>query len=427
MVRPFNLGKKISVLVGLAIAAIAATAWAMPYLLVQYDHYRGLRALKSQQNTVALDWFQAAERCDGEDATTQFFLARAFRRLARFEDMTRHLEQAARLGFSGRRIERERLLAVAQTGRVREIERQLTAMLRDAEDDGPEICAALVDGLNLSYDLEVANVVLEGWIKESPRDPEPYRRRGELLFAKKEWPEALVMLRKCLELAPDNVAARLRLGQCLVMMHDPIEAELQFRKCLKDSPKDFAAWIGLASCLIMNGRTDEAQKALLRVMEHDPGNYEARTQLGELELSRGSAQEAIKWIKPLVENWPDDKGLCNLMAQALQEAGEAEQSQVYRAKVEQATEALRRSDSLVDEIRSNPTGVELRYELGTLLMRYESREDGVGWLQSLLRFDPHHARAHRALAEYYGKSGEEELANQHRRLADSTRRISHDR
>lgn len=427
MVHPFNLGKTFSFLVGLAIAAFAATAWTMPYLLVQYDHYCGLRALKSQQNNVALDWFQAAERLDAADATTQFYLARTFRRLARFEDMTRHLEHAARLGFSGRRIERERLLAVAQTGRVSEIERQLTTMLSDAEDDGPEICAALVDGLNLSYDLELANVVLEGWIKENPRDPEPYRRRGELFFGKREWPEALAMLRKWVELAPDHVAARLRLGQCLMMMHDPIEAELQFRKCLKATPDNIAAWTGLASCLIMNGRTDEAQGALLRVMEQDPGNFEARTRLGELELSRGSAQEAIKWFKPLVENWPDDKGLCNLMAQALQETGEAEQAQVYREKVERGNEALRRSVKLADEIRTNPTDVELRYELGTLLMRYESREEGVGWLQSLLRFDPHHAGAHRALADYYGKNGEEELANQHRRLADSTRRTPHDR
>lgn len=428
MFRRFCSGRKRFVLSGMAIAAVVATAaWVLPSLIVTYDRYRGLLALQSQQNTVALDWFLAAERLDGADATTQFFLARTFRRLARFKDMTRHLELAARLGFSGQRIERERLLAVAQTGHVYEIERDLTAMLNDAGDDGPEICAALVDGLILSYDVDLANVVLVGWIKDYPRDPEPYCRRGELLFGKREWPEALTMLRKCVQLAPARVPARLRLAQCLVKMHDPIEAELQFRQCVKDAPENLAAWTGLGTCLMMNGRTDETKTVLLRVTEQDPGNFEARSQLGELELSLGAAHQAIKRIKPLVEKWPDDKGLCNLMAKALQEAGETEKAQAYRKKVDLATEALRAAAKLIDEIHKNPTNVELRYELGRLLMRYKSREEGAGWLQSLLRFDPHHAGAHRALADYYRKTGEEGLANQHRQLAESARKVPHDR
>jgi predicted Zn-dependent protease len=419
MFRRFCLAKKNRVLIGLAVAAFVGTAWAMPSLIVRYDRYRGVRALQSRQNTVALDWLHAAEKIDGDDSTTQFLLARSCRRLARFDDMNRHLQQAARLGFPGRRIERERLLAVAQTGRVREIERRLTAMLSDAGDDGPEICAALVDGLNLSFDLELANVVLEGWIREYPRDPEPYYLRGELSFGGGEWPEAIAMLQKCLELAPDRVPARLRLAQCLVKMHDPIQAELQFRQCVMKAPENLEAWTGLGTCLMINGRPDDAQSALLHVTEQDPRHFEARKQLGELELSRGAAQEAIRWTKPLVENWPDDKALCNLMAQALQETGETEQAQAYRENLERSTEALRRVDELVVGIRDNPTDVDLRYELGTLLMQCQSREDGVKWLQSLLRFDAHHPGAHRALADYYEKCGEEILAGKHRQLAES--------
>jgi Tfp pilus assembly protein PilF len=53
-----------------------------------------------------------------------------------------------------------------------------------------------------------------------------------------------------------------------------------------------------------------------------------------------------------------------------------------------------------------------------MFLRYRSREEGVSWLNSLLQYDPHHRAAHRALADYYSKVGETDLADQHQRAAD---------
>jgi predicted Zn-dependent protease len=79
----------------------------------------------------------------------------------------------------------------------------------------------------------------------------------------------------------------------------------------------------------------------------------------------------------------------------------------------------------VGELPRQPHDVDLRYQLGSMLMRYRSREEGVRWLRSVLLVVPLHRPTHVALAEYYEKTGDTVRSKRHDERA-TARRNEHD-
>ena len=402
----------------LAAALIVSLApfW-VPWLAARYDLFRGRRALQHFQTDAGRVWLTAAERFDRDDAETQFFLGRACRRQGQFDDAARHLERAARLGFPLVRIERERRLAIAQTARVREVADYLPGMLESPGDDGAEICAAYVNGYCLSLDFGTAGRILNAWAADFPNDPEAHFRRGNFWYGQNEWQEAIPAYEKCLELEPSRTKARETLARSLVQMNEPARAEHHFRRCLQESPDNLQIWLGLGMCLMNLGHTDEARRALEHVVALSSRNDEARTRLAQLELLSGRPEAAIEWAGPLAEQWPDDIPLATLMAQAWQQTGYPEKARKYWEVVRRGEQATERLDKLTTEVRKHPDDLELRYKIGTMHLRYRSREDGVNWLNSLLQYNPRHSAAHQTLADYYSRIGDTGLAESHLRAA----------
>jgi predicted Zn-dependent protease len=399
--------------IALITAAACLLAFAAPYGWGRYCRYRGARALGEFQTAAALEWLQKATDWDPRDPEARFLLSRAFRRAGRLNDMETNLAEAARLGSPGARIERERRLSIAQTGRVREVEPFLPEMLANPGNDGAEICASFVSGYCLNFDFDRAGTILEAWAKDFPTDPEPFHRTGDLWYSQNEWDRAVQGYRRCLELRPDYTKARLSLAQCLLRQNTPAEAEGHFRQCLREGTNRVEALSGLGTCLMSLGRLEEARTAFEEVVSLAPREIDARRRLGELELSLGRPEQAIRWVEELSEKWPDDKVLCTIMAQANQELGRTEEARTHWEGVRRAEKALTQLEKLTTAVREDPTNPDLRYEIGMMLIKYRSREDGVGWLLSLLQYAPAHAGAHEALARYYSQIGETERAERH--------------
>ena len=70
-----------------------------------------------------------------------------------------------------------------------------------------------------------------------------------------------------------------------------------------------------------------------------------------------------------------------------------------------------------DAMMSQPDNLELKVRLAETLLRDGHSEDGVRILKAALDQSPNYAPAHLALAAYYEKQGESQLAEHHRRLA----------
>ena len=420
MPAPWRTPTRRSVWLCLAGGAVLALVWFSPRLAARYELYRARRALDLFQADLAVQRLESARHFDPQNAQMHFLLGRALRRLERFDEMSRELEEAGRRGIPADRIQRELRLSVAQTARVGEVEAYLPQMLTAPGEDGREICAAFFQGFCLRLNFALANRVLDAWAADFPGDAEPHARRGDLYESTDDMRRAAAAYGECLVLDPSRTQVRLKLARCLLSTNAPDEAAPHLRICIKEAPDSPEAWFRMGECLFMLGQIDESRRALQRSVQCDPRHFGARQQLGELEIRDGNADEALRWIGPLYEDWPEDPRLATAMAQTLQKLGRADEAEKCWQAASRAQKAITRFDDLVAEVRANPEDVNVRYEFGMLLLRYKSREDGVVWLKSLLQFDPRHHGAHRALADYYSKIGESEQADRHRRLAEET-------
>lgn len=409
-------GRKLLIFAGVPVLLFAG-AWARTPLCVTYQRSKAQSALDRDDGRAALTRLRYAERLAPDDPETQFWLARATRRLGRLEEMEQHLARCARLGIAPERIRRERLLAEAQSGRVHRVQAYLPDLLQEPGEDGPEICRAFANGYGLDLRFAEALALLDAWQQDYPDDADPHFLRGRVWYSQQNWEPAAEAYRKGLEIAPQRAEARLRLAVCLLKMKRPADAEWHFRHFLRSDPSRVEGLVGLAQGLVDTSRPEEARGFLSQALKLDPDDGSARLLLGRLELSAGRPRQTIECVQPLIEAWPDDMAACYLLAQAWQALGDDRAADDYFDRVAAGHRALDRIRELTEAVSRNSQNVSLRHELGVLLLRFRSREEGVNWLRSALLIDPDHRPTHAILADYYAKRGDREAAEHHRHCA----------
>lgn len=383
---------------------------------IAYDLRQAREALRAREAETALEWVAAAESLGGRGAELHLLRARAYRHLGRYEDMERSLARAQADSASDDRIRLERWLALAQVGRVAEVEEHLSELLVHSGEDGAEVCAAFVNGYCLNFNFGAANALLDAWIADYPDDAEPHFRRGNVWYSQRRWQQAIPAYRKCLQLAPGHSVARLRLAQSLLAMSQMDEAEAHFRRSLEEDPEQEEGRLGLANCLIADSQLEEAREVLLQLVQDDPEHFEARRLLGQLSLWAEEPREAIRWLQSLAEDWPENISVNLLLGKALQVAGEGERAEPYLEIGRRTEEGVQELEGLLDEVRKRPGDVQLRFQAAPMILRHRSPEEAIAWLRSVLQLEPRHRDANQLLAEYYSRQGERELSEKHRRL-----------
>ncbi|MEO1997613.1 MAG: tetratricopeptide repeat protein, partial [Planctomycetaceae bacterium] len=93
-------------------------AWKPVWIGYRIDRAR--QALDARDADSAVTWLTANVHLDPQDADTRFWLARAYRRLGRFDDVRQQIERAWKLGYPVEALQREQWLALAQSGQFRE-------------------------------------------------------------------------------------------------------------------------------------------------------------------------------------------------------------------------------------------------------------------------------------------------------------------
>ena len=147
-------------------------AWSRDWL-AWWPQEWARQALARRDYETAWRWTQRAMHLDHHNAETEFLWARLERKRGHLDELSRHLQLAARLGVDRPRIDREALLAQAQTGALDGILTQLDRLLIDHSDDGAEICEAYANGLLVNGQLDNADVLIQQWTVAFPADPLP--------------------------------------------------------------------------------------------------------------------------------------------------------------------------------------------------------------------------------------------------------------
>lgn len=409
--------------------AVSAALGARP-ALIAYHLRKGRTHLVQRQSDEALAAFQQACALDPRRAETHFWLARAYRRLGRFDEVRMQIEDAWKLGHPVRTLKREQWLALAQAGQMADAEVHLGELLSDPGDDGQDICEAYSNGYFIANRILPAMKILEAWERDFPNDSQPHVFRGRYWEHIMAWAEAGQEYRRALELAPDRHEIRTRLAEMLLEIHQFAEAREHFRLCLEQSPDDPEVLAGWGQCLRAEGNDREARDVFARVLAAVPDHVEARLAMGQLELTAGKPRAAIEWLRGAAAKEPYNYDVRYALAAAFQAAGDETAAREHYKFVDEARQARLHIRDLLRALVANTPELNkqqetaLRYDVGVSLLRYGKPVDAAAWLQSVLELQPDHRPAHQALADYYAGQGNAELAERHRRLAGAVAEIS---
>lgn len=162
-------------------------------------------------------------------------------------------------------------------------------------------------------DLEKAQEYYQKAIDVSPGSARCWRLMGKFLSNKKQDHEqALVFLKKSVELAPDSTYGFMKLGEVYEALGRKEEAAECYKKSLANyktdieaDPKDCCNYEGAADVLIHLERFDEAAEMVQKAISLErkvftcscPFCYEALEDMAKMEERKGNIKEALEWME----------------------------------------------------------------------------------------------------------------------------------
>ncbi len=416
----FRLAVCLVALVGLSVAL--AMNWSRWKVTRQVN--AACRALESRDPDTALAILTEASTAAPLRGDLYFWMARAYRRQGRLDEVRRCLHQAKLMGFTADRIQREEWLAMAQVGQLKEAEPHLIELLLNPGDDGADICEAYVNGCFATHRFPQALKILDVWQKDFPRDPQPYLFHA--IFSKMSMAHAQVVenLRKAFELAPNRFDIRLKLALALMDMNNAEEASQHFDWLLKKRPEDPDVQSGWGRMLVQMGKIDLAREVLEGVQKSHPEHVESLIALGQLELTSNNLEQAIQLLQKGAERQRHNTEVRYALANSLQQAGRTREAREQYEFVTKAHVAQQKLQRLRNQVVLDSNDVDARFEIAELLRDYGTPAERLGWLRSIIQIDSRYRPAYVALVECYEELGQDKEAQKHQWLADRLSEIS---
>ena len=440
-------------ILGVVLALLGAAFWKP--ISVAWSLREARVLLRERESGRAVSVLLDAHRRDPDHPEVNYLLARGFRRLGQFKRVVEHLDLAEGFGWPAELIRLEQLMGAAQAGQLNSSAPELYKFLSrggDYGDEGPEVCEALVNGYFLSYQFGLAQPLLDEWQQAYPDDAQCYMFRGLFYENRSNPSKAVAEYRKGVKLSGSRTDVRLRLAEVLRKTIQYDEAIAQFEICRSEDTSHPGVLTGLGQCYHGQGEIDRAREMFEMVLATEPEHFEAQLALGQLEETAGRPQEALRWLRPACRHRPSDTEARYSLALSLQAVGRLRREgaawpppsgsslsvagalawTTHRARAEltlteashhfqfvaDAQQAMGRVQVWTDIIRSEPRNADLRFKIGSHLLKYDNPQHGLGWLLSVLDIDPGHVPTHRLLIEYYERQGKKERGAYHRKMAE---------
>lgn len=368
-----------------------AIRFAWPHLSAWANLERGRMSLENEPGAARAH----LDRCLAtwpDSGAAHFLAAQAARRCGELREASRHLDDAARLGWPDSEVEAERALIRAEFD-------QLAAAAR----------AYMAD-----FRWPDADAVVNRWLELQPDSPAAWTYRGQILERLRQLPAAAEAYRRATQLAPTDRRAEFDLARVLVESHSaPEEAAGHLEHLNRVDPRNPDVLVLLAVCREVQERRAEAVALLDRVIADHPTYPKAYYFRGRLELNRGKPGVATGYLRRAAEMDPSDQEALYSLFLAVSAVGTPDEVRAAEDRWRRCDTDLKRATELARLIVRSPDDPSLRCEMGELYLRNGRDQDGVRWLQSALSKQPDHVPTHRLLVDYYRRTGRPAMAAHH--------------
>jgi tetratricopeptide (TPR) repeat protein len=344
------------------------------------------------------------------DASTHLLAARVARRLHDGRTAQAHLDECERiLGGIHPETDLERELIQAQMGDFIQVERSLQHRLDHDDPESAAILEVMAEGYWNYNHLPSALRCLNQWLDLQPGNVRAYYLRGEVQEASRHYKEAAQDFEVCLDSEPGNVDFRFKLGNALLERGVPDQALPHFQALREQLPENITILWYVARCEIGMGHPDKAKELLATVTAKRPAFAEGWRDLGKLALDDADHDRAERCLRKAIELTPGDKQSHFSLYNCLLAEGKETEASEELAALQRVEADLHRIYLIREMLLPNqPRNFRLHYELGTLYLRLEMKDEGVRWLESCLRLAPEFSEAKEALAKYHQAAGNQE-------------------
>jgi tetratricopeptide (TPR) repeat protein len=307
-------------------------------------------------------------------------------------------------------------LIQAQRGNVAEVDSYLRRYLREKHPDDYLVLETMSWEMMGRNRLDDALVLLDKWVDMQPDEYEPLVRRAwvhEHLFHRTEM---LRDYRAALDIRPDRDSVRQRLVEMLLLNNRINDALGEAEELIRRRPDDPDAQVCYARCLRTKGQSEEAILTLDRLLADHPQHPAALSLRAQIAYDTGQFEEAREWMRRALDVDPTNRPLMYSLFLCLGKLNRPEELKELDARIKKMDADLAQMNKLVRSASLRPNDPTTRYEAGMIFMKYGMTKDGLHWLSTALEADPKHAPTHRALADYYEKTGDAETAALHRQF-----------
>ena len=153
-------------------------------------------------------------------------------------------------------------------------------------------------------ELEIKNA-----IQEDPSVSEPYYYMALLNEKGRKYKAMKANLLKTVELAPENITAKLKLSKVYVLFNDVDNASNELENILLNDPKQLDALAIKASILIRQKKIDEALLIIDDILVNNPDHIEALSLKVVVLIRKKSFDEALLTLTPAIQKHSENISL----------------------------------------------------------------------------------------------------------------------
>ncbi len=314
-----------------------------------------------------------------------------------------HLVEYQRLpGKDDAALALESALVQAQQGELGEVEGYLQRRVEENHPDSVYILEALADAYKTRFQFVLALQCLDRWLELAPDDIQALLWRGEVNHLLGSFSRSQENYRRAHQLKPDLHTIRALLAESLIAFNNYEEATEHAEFLYRHMPNDPRAQLVLALCRRAQAKPAEARALFDRVLAVRPDDVRALVGRSRIAMEEEQFEQAEKWLREAVRLAPRDRIAVKALGDCLGHMKKETEAAVYRARENELNEDVLKLQDLVFKITRSHMDLELRCDAGLVALRLDDVPQGLGWLLSVVRANPQHRRARRALADYFG-------------------------